>query len=81
MKLPCPYCGEREVGEFRYGGDASKQRPTHGSGSQAEWHDYYFLFDNPKGEHEEYWQHVLGCRRWFKLRRDTSSNTVLGGGT
>lgn len=78
MKIPCPYCGEREVSEFRYGGDAGKQRPAHGTGSQGEWHDYYFLFDNPKGAHEEYWQHVLGCRRWFRLRRDTATNTVLG---
>ena len=31
MMIPCPYCGDRDVSEFRYGGDASKQRP-------AAWH-------------------------------------------
>ncbi len=43
-----------------------------------EWHDHYFLFDNPKGPHTEYWQHVLGCRRWFKLNRNTATNEIGG---
>jgi sarcosine oxidase subunit delta len=40
------------------------------------WHDYIFVFDNPKGPHREFWQHVLGCRQWLVLERDTSTNTV-----
>ncbi len=40
------------------------------------WHDYVFLFDNPKGAHREYWQHVLGCRQWLVLERDTATNRV-----
>lgn len=78
MRIPCPCCGERDASEFRYGGDATKQRPAHGQGSLADWHDYYFLFDNPKGPHLEYWQHVLGCRTWFRLKRDTATNVILG---
>ena len=35
------------------------------------WHDHVFLFDNPKGPHREYWQHVLGCRQWLVLERNT----------
>ncbi len=27
MRLPCPYCGERDAQEFVYRGDASPQRP------------------------------------------------------
>jgi heterotetrameric sarcosine oxidase delta subunit len=77
MRIPCPHCGERDVSEFRYGGDAARNRPPHGTGSLADWHDYYFLFDNPKGPHLEHWQHVLGCRAWFTLKRDTAMNTVL----
>ena len=37
-----------------------------------------FLFDNPKGPHTEYWQHVLGCRRWFRLNRNTATNEIGG---
>ena len=34
------------------------------------------FFDNPKGPHREFWQHVLGCRQWLVLDRDTATNTV-----
>jgi methylglutamate dehydrogenase subunit B len=77
MRIPCPHCGPRDLGEFRYGGDASKARPAHGTGDLGDWHDHVFLFDNPKGPHTEYWQHVLGCRHWFTLRRDTAKNEIL----
>ena len=73
--IHCPNCGERHYTEFRYGGDANRTRPAHGSGGLAEWHDHVFVFDNPKGAHREYWQHVLGCRDWLVLERDTATNT------
>ena len=76
MRLPCPHCGPRDYSEFRYGGDAAKPRPALGDSNPKAWHDYTFLFDNPKGPHSEYWQHVLGCRRWFVLKRDTATNEV-----
>jgi methylglutamate dehydrogenase subunit B len=83
MRLPCPHCGLRDYSEFRYGGDAEKPRPPygatgHGAGDLKAWHDYTFIFDNPKGPHSEYWQHVLGCRRWFVLKRNTATNDVIG---
>ena len=78
MRIPCPACGERDYTEFRYGGDADKQRPRHDSASRKEWHDYVYLFDNPKGVHREHWQHVLGCRQWFVLERNTATNEVIG---
>ena len=80
MMLPCPHCGDRDVSEFRYGGDASKERPAHGTGDLQTWNDSVVLFENPKGPHTEYWQHVLGCRRWFTLRRDTARNDILEAG-
>jgi methylglutamate dehydrogenase subunit B len=78
MKIPCPHCGERDVSEFRYGGDAARVRPDHGTGDLKAWHDYHFTFNNPKGPHTEHWQHVLGCRQWFKLSRNTASNVIEG---
>src|SRR3546814_8270426 len=30
MLIPCPHCGPRDVGEFTYGGDATKERPDPG---------------------------------------------------
>ncbi len=76
LRIPCPQCGERDYTEFRYGGDASKSRPDHASTDRRAWLDYVFLFDNPKGWHREYWQHVQGCRQWLVLRRNTATNTV-----
>ena len=32
LRITCPCCGERDYTEFRYGGDASKPRPAHGTG-------------------------------------------------
>ena len=76
LRIDCPFCGQRDYTEFRYGGDAVKPRPVHGTADSKVWHDYVFLFDNPKGPHREYWQHVLGCRQWLVLDRDTATNTV-----
>ena len=82
LRIPCPWCGERDYNEFRYGGDADKVRPPHGKpaveGADLKaWHDHVFVFDNPKGPHREYWQHVQGCRHWLVLERNTATNTVL----
>jgi sarcosine oxidase subunit delta len=76
MLIICPNCGPRDYSEFRYGGDAAKRRPAHGETDVKTWHDHVFLFDNPKGAHHEYWQHVLGCRQWLILERDTATNHV-----
>ncbi len=74
LRINCPECGERDYTEFRYGGNASRARPSHGTSDPKVWHDHVFLFDNPKGWHREYWQHVLGCRQWLLLERNTATN-------
>ncbi len=76
LRIVCPICGERDYIEFRYGGDASKPRPLHASVDRQAWHDYVFLFDNPKGPHREFWQHVLGCRQWLVVDRNTATDEV-----
>ena len=76
LLLPCPHCGPRDHSEFRYGGDASKARPALGEADAKVWHDHVFLFDNPKGPHKEYWQHVLGCRQWMIVERDTLTQAI-----
>ena len=76
LRIICPSCGERDYTEFRYGGDGTKSRPIHGTGDYKVWHDYVFLFDNVKGSHREFWQHVLGCRQWLVLERNTATNAV-----
>jgi methylglutamate dehydrogenase subunit B len=76
MRINCPACGLRDYTEFRYGGDASKPRPAHDAREMRTWYEYVFVFENPKGPHREYWQHVMGCRQWLVLERNTATNEI-----
>jgi sarcosine oxidase subunit delta len=78
LRIPCPFCGERDHPEFAYGGDASVHRPALEERSLDAWHRYVFLRDNPKGPHREFWQHVGGCRAWLVVERDTKTHAVHG---
>jgi sarcosine oxidase subunit delta len=74
----CPYCGERPEIEFRHGGEAHIARPADpGAMSDAEWADYLYNRNNPKGLHVERWRHVHGCGRFFNAIRDTVSDFFL----
>lgn len=78
MLIPCPYCGPRNVTEFEYGGDANARRPRDVDTAAAPtWNDYVYLRDNPRGLHDELWQHHAGCRRWIAVRRDTVTHEVV----
>ena len=76
LLIPCPWCGPRAQVEFTYGGDASLRRPDNDADAR-EWSDYVYLRDNPRGPHDEWWQHSAGCRSWLRLRRDTLTQAVL----
>lgn len=73
MRIPCPFCGERESSEFDYRGQAL-QRPEQDEGLFA----YVYLRDNVAGVIAEHWYHSHGCRRWIELRRDTRTHEILG---
>ncbi len=73
--LPCPHCGLRPVNEFRYGGEADALRPQPGDEDSVLAGRLYDA-ENPKGLAAEWWQHGVGCRSWFVLRRDTASDRV-----
>ena len=78
-QIPCPWCGARDAGEFRYGGQAGIAYPEDPAASSDEaWAGILFLRDNPRGVWEERWAHAAGCRRWFVVRRDTATNRILG---
>lgn len=75
--LPCPWCGPRNVGEFRYLGETSA-RPDPGTATPTEWRRYLYMRSNPRGRLKESWYHTSGCRRYFRLERDTLTNTAGG---
>ena len=76
MLLPCPWCGPRNVSEFRYVGEA-RQRPDPSAATQTEWRDYLYMQANPRGPVVETWMHRMGCRQFFRAERDTATNEVL----
>jgi heterotetrameric sarcosine oxidase delta subunit len=76
MLIPCPWCGPRSQVEFTYGGDASVKRPAFDAPVEK-WVEFVYLRDNPRGPHAELWLHGAGCRRWFRVLRDTRTHDIL----
>lgn len=76
LRINCPFCGTRDHTEFTYGGDATLTRPAQDNTAIDAWVDYVFMRDNPRGLHEEYWQHLQGCRSWMKITRDTLTHEI-----
>ncbi len=78
LLITCPWCGERDLTEFYYGGEAHIARPLKPFEiSDEEWGNYIFFRTNPKGNHQERWQHRNGCRKWFNAIRHTNSDEFV----
>ena len=75
LLIPCPWCGNRDEVEFRYGGEAHISRADPRV-DDAAWADYLYMRDNPKGVLAERWVHLYGCRRWFHALRDTVTHRI-----
>ncbi|MGX5801349.1 sarcosine oxidase subunit delta [Bradyrhizobium sp. Arg314] len=75
MRIVCPFCGERELGEFTYLGDAKPQRPAADAGEDVVY-DYVYLRDNIAGVMSEHWYHGGGCRAWLKVTRNTLTHEI-----
>jgi heterotetrameric sarcosine oxidase delta subunit len=72
LAIPCPSCGSRSSSEFVWGGEL---RPLEAPDPEGDF-DRVFLPANVAGWQEERWFHLLGCRRWVTIRRDTRTNEV-----
>jgi heterotetrameric sarcosine oxidase delta subunit len=76
MRIPCPFCGERDLSEFSYLGDAARH-PDLGADLAEPLFEAVYLRDNPAGPHEELWHHVFGCRSWLIVTRNTVTHEIL----
>jgi sarcosine oxidase subunit delta len=79
MRIPCPYCGSRDIGEFAYRGDATLVRPEGDDGAaqvESAMFEYVYLRDNPMGAHQEHWYHAQGCRNWLVVTRDMLTHDI-----
>ncbi len=77
LLLKCPNCGERNVAEFRFGGEV-KRRPPHPEDAAADvaWVDYLYLKENKLGVQKEWWYHSSGCGLWFLAERHTKTQLI-----
>lgn len=75
LRISCPYCGERDETDFRFGGESHITRPDASVGDD-EWSDYLFNRDNPKGVSYERWCHSYGCSQWFNIARNTVTHEI-----
>jgi sarcosine oxidase subunit delta len=77
MRIPCPFCGARDVREFSYLGDATVERPDpNGAGALDRFVEYVYRRNNPSGPHREFWYHGSGCQAWLVVTRDTRSHEI-----
>jgi methylglutamate dehydrogenase subunit B len=77
MRIPCPFCGARDVREFSYLGDATVSRPDpHAPDAENRFLDYVYFRDNPAGPHREFWYHGSGCQAWLVVVRDTRTHEI-----
>lgn len=75
MRVPCPFCGERDLGEFTQLG-AYVPRPG-ADASEAEFFEAVYIRENPAGVHQELWYHGFGCRSWLIVTRDTRTHEIF----
>lgn len=87
MRINCPFCGERDVGEFTYLGDAKPKRPAledtpsrltpeKAADLRDAFHDYVYLRENIAGFTRESWYHAGGCRSWLIVERNTETHEI-----
>ncbi|MBS1269521.1 MAG: Sarcosine oxidase subunit delta [Gammaproteobacteria bacterium] len=75
IRIPCPFCGERDHAEFSYGKDASIQYPDLDA-PMRDWVNAVFERENIAGNQLETWHHSSGCRMWLIVERDTTTHEI-----
>lgn len=69
MQLDCPFCGWRQVEEFRCRGVVTEFDPDTVNG--------VYQRVNRTDSSVEHWQHLHGCRSWLRVWRNPTSGEVL----
>lgn len=77
LTIPCSICGPRPVEEFRFGGEDPEPPAWVTGPDERDLHRVWF-YTNPAGVETERWFHSGGCHRWCTIRRDTTTDRVVG---
>ena len=75
IRIPCPWCGPRNVDEFAWHGERMR-RPDPATATSETWRAYLFERANPAGWTNETWYHRAGCRRYLVVERHTVTGEV-----
>lgn len=75
MRLTCPHCGQRDLREFLYKGDAIALSRPDDADFSPDWDEYLHKRDNPAGLTRELWQHSP-CSTWIVVERDTTNHEI-----
>jgi len=78
MRIPCPYCGERDSREFSYLGGEPGPRPDGMDADAGAMFEHVYQRANPAGPVREYWYHTAGCHTWLVVERDTRTHAISG---
>lgn len=76
MRIPCPYCGERDAREFSYLGGEPGPRPEGMDADAQAMFEHVYQRQNPAGPIREYWYHAAGCHSWLIVERDTRTHAL-----
>ncbi|MEL6919654.1 MAG: sarcosine oxidase subunit delta [Pseudomonadota bacterium] len=78
MRIHCPHCGQRDLVEYTYHGDARNElsRPDPAQPNSQEWNRWVYDRENPAGDHAEIWQHTGGCRMFLRATRNTVTHEI-----
>ncbi|MEM8859898.1 MAG: sarcosine oxidase subunit delta [Chloroflexota bacterium] len=80
LLINCPYCGERNISDLRYGGEYNprpKNLANFDEVSDAEAADFIYMKDNKWGVQKEWWYCRQGCQAWFLAERHTRTNEII----
>jgi heterotetrameric sarcosine oxidase delta subunit len=72
IEVPCGLCGPRPFMEFSFGGE---WREIDAPDAERDFARVY-LPENLEGPQRERWFHVMGCRTWTTVARDTRTNVI-----
>ncbi len=75
--LSCHNCGDRNVSEFRFGGEYIPRPEDPSACSDSDWTDYLYSRSNRMDIQIEWWYHNAGCELWFLAERNTLTNQVI----
>jgi sarcosine oxidase, subunit delta len=79
LAIPCPHCGPRAEIEFVAGGEVVDRPFEPSELTPQAWFEYATHRPNTRGIAHERWWHSHGCRQWFSVYRDTTTNRFVDG--